>query len=80
MVEQKEIGLTMPSQGPYSYGIDLQGNLVIGFVSGYLPGPIPVKTHLVLPTEELDNLRSFLNQTKEVQLALSEKPPTSTPQ
>lgn len=81
MSEQNNtLQLTMPSQPPYSYGIGLQGELIIGFVAAHLPNGSEVRTHLVLPQEELEKLRHFLNQTTDIQKTLAATPPTSTQQ
>lgn len=74
--EIKNKGANITANPPFTFGIGLQGELIIGFVGGYLPPDnTPIRLHLSIPSEELPILRNGLNESKTIQETLSVKKP-----
>lgn len=70
---------TLIAEPPFSFGIGLQGELIIGFVGGYLPPDgQPLRLHLTIPAEELATLLSGLQQSQAIRDLLSVKAPTQS--
>jgi hypothetical protein len=59
----------MDAKPPFTFGIGLQGELVVGFSLSGLP------MFLVIPAEELETLRRGLEQSRTIQETLSAKLP-----
>lgn len=70
--ENQTNGFTLDAKPPFTFGIGLQGELVVGF---YLQG---IPAYVVIPASELKTLRNGLDQSKAIQETLSAKPPTQS--
>lgn len=71
---QTATNFTTLSEPPYSFGIGLAGELVIGYCQ---PGTFGLlRMHLEIPASELHLLRRLLVECKDVQETLAAQPPT----
>lgn len=59
--------------GPYEFGLDVDGNLLVSFTINGFPMGISV------PTGELDLLQKLLNETETKRSMLGTKPPAGGP-
>jgi hypothetical protein len=74
-------GASINAWPPFTFGIGLQGELIIGFVGGYLPPDgKPLRLHLSVPTAELPTLIRGLNESKDIRDLLSATPSTESTQ
>ena len=62
-------GMTIDAKPPFTFGIGLQGELLIGFSLAGL------SAHLVIPAGELEGLRLGLENSKTIRETLSAKTP-----
>ncbi len=68
--EQSTQNITFDAKPPFTFGLGLQGELLIGFsLSG-------LSANLVIPAEELDRLQRALEQSKTIRETLAAKAPT----
>lgn len=78
--DAKEHGATLTAHPPFSFGLGLQGELIIGFVGGYMPPDnTPIRMFLTVPAEELPALQRGLNESKGIRDTLSAKEPKQGP-
>ncbi len=77
----KKQGASINAQPPFTFGIGLQGELIIGFVGGYIPpNNTPIRLHLSVPAEELPILLRGLTESKDIRNLLSATPATESTQ
>ena len=75
----KNKGASLNAGPPFTFGIGLQGELIIGFVGGYLPPDnTPIRMHLSVPAAELPTLLRGLTESKDIRDLLAAKPPTQS--
>jgi len=65
-------GITIDAKPPFTFGIGLQGEVIVGFSLSGLPA------HIVIPSTELETLRNGLEQSRTIQETLAAKPPTQS--
>jgi len=73
--DDASLGVTIVANPPFTFGIGLQGELLIGWVQAILPDGRPLRAHLVIPAEELPRLQRGLEQSKTIRETLAAKPP-----
>jgi hypothetical protein len=73
-----EKGVSINAEPPFTYGIGLQGELIISWKVGNLPEHLPLRMYLSIPAEHLPGLRRGLEETRAVQETLAAKPPTGS--
>ena len=73
-VSPDEIGVTLPFEGPFSFGLGLSGELVIGCCQSN--SFVPVRAFLKIPGEYIPLLRRLLEEGKNAQETLAAIPPT----
>lgn len=70
--DENPSGITIDAKPPFTFGIGLQGEVIVGFSLSGLPA------YLVIPATELETLRNGLDQSKMIQETLAAKSPTQS--
>jgi hypothetical protein len=65
--DSSTLNVTMNAIPPVSFGIGLQGELVIDWIAGMSPDGHSIRTHVVIPPESIKTLRRCLDETQTIQ-------------
>jgi len=76
--EQLDHGVSLNSLGDFQFGLGLEGELIISWITGHLPNGEPLRMHVSIPPADVKILRQGLNEAQTIQEVLAAKPPTGT--